>query len=394
MRRPGLGRLALGCAVSVMAAVPLAVFGGAGPAGAAGTYTIVDIGALTGASGTSIATAISSTGDVAGESPSATNIDDEAVLFKNGTLTDEGGLTSDNTQIVIGVNDSDVAVGWDVGLTHAAEYSGGVATDINPTGATGSIADAINDSGEIVGTAQFPSGSKAVTMSVGGAWTDLGHIAGDPPGGAALDVSNSGVAVGDSFDSAGDAVPVVFSGGAATALPTLPNTTNDGVGAISDTGGYIVGSAVNSAGLDHAVQFGPGPSAVDLGVLPGDTQSFANNVNSSDVAVGESSTAGFTSVSAVMFAGGVVTDLNTLLPTGSGWTLRTATDINDAGQIVGVGTHNGVIRGFLLSPPPPPPVPCATPNGPVSGLLSSIPVIGPLLAGLVCQLGLALKLNL
>ena len=31
-------------------------------------------------------------------------------------------------------------------------------------------------------------------------------------------------------------------------------------------------------------------------------------------------------------------DLNTLLPSGSGWVLRRATGISEGGQIVGVGT--------------------------------------------------------
>ncbi len=44
-------------------------------------------------------------------------------------------------------------------------------------------------------------------------------------------------------------------------------------------------------------------------------------------------------------------DLNTLLPSGSGWVLRRATGISAGGQIVGVGTFNGAARGFVLTPP-------------------------------------------
>jgi hypothetical protein len=39
-----------------------------------------------------------------------------------------------------------------------------------------------------------------------------------------------------------------------------------------------------------------------------------------------------------------------LLPANSGWTLYDAFDINDLGQIVGAGTHNGITRGFVLTP--------------------------------------------
>lgn len=46
-----------------------------------------------------------------------------------------------------------------------------------------------------------------------------------------------------------------------------------------------------------------------------------------------------------------VTDLNTLLPSGSGWVLVVATAISDAGDIVGVGVHDAQQKGFLLRAP-------------------------------------------
>ncbi len=44
------------------------------------------------------------------------------------------------------------------------------------------------------------------------------------------------------------------------------------------------------------------------------------------------------------------TDLNTLVPPGSGWVLQRATGINNKGQICGFGTLNGQAAGFLLTP--------------------------------------------
>jgi probable HAF family extracellular repeat protein len=43
-------------------------------------------------------------------------------------------------------------------------------------------------------------------------------------------------------------------------------------------------------------------------------------------------------------------DLNDLITSGSGWILHYARDINDAGQIVGFGEHDGAVRGFVLTP--------------------------------------------
>ena len=47
-------------------------------------------------------------------------------------------------------------------------------------------------------------------------------------------------------------------------------------------------------------------------------------------------------------------DLNTLLPTGSGWELAGAYGINDLGQIVGSGSINGQGHAFLMTPVPEP----------------------------------------
>lgn len=45
-----------------------------------------------------------------------------------------------------------------------------------------------------------------------------------------------------------------------------------------------------------------------------------------------------------------VYDLNKCLPAKSGWALQVAKGINDRGQIVGTGIHNGHTRAFLLTP--------------------------------------------
>lgn len=49
-------------------------------------------------------------------------------------------------------------------------------------------------------------------------------------------------------------------------------------------------------------------------------------------------------------------DLNSLIDplSGTGWSLLEATDINDAGQIVGTGLYGGLTRAFLLTPVPEP----------------------------------------
>lgn len=51
----------------------------------------------------------------------------------------------------------------------------------------------------------------------------------------------------------------------------------------------------------------------------------------------------------MLWQGGAAIDLSARL-TAAGWTLTTAAAINDIGQIVGTGLHDGQVRAFLLTP--------------------------------------------
>ena len=56
---------------------------------------------------------------------------------------------------------------------------------------------------------------------------------------------------------------------------------------------------------------------------------------------------------AFIYNNGTMTDLNSLLPPDSGWILISANAINNNGQIVGVGLHNGATHAFLVEVPVP-----------------------------------------
>ena len=86
----------------------------------------------------------------------------------------------------------------------------------------------------------------------------------------------------------------------------------------------------------------------DLGTLDQDPDSQALAINSEGQVVGWSGNQNG-ALRAFLWQDGAMTDLNTLLPAGSGWQLLQANTINACGDISGVGIHNGVTAAFLLT---------------------------------------------
>jgi probable HAF family extracellular repeat protein len=58
---------------------------------------------------------------------------------------------------------------------------------------------------------------------------------------------------------------------------------------------------------------------------------------------------------AFVFSGGQMKELNQLVAPDSGWDLRVAAAVNEAGQIAGLGTLQGQEHAFLLNPKSPAP---------------------------------------
>jgi probable HAF family extracellular repeat protein len=98
-------------------------------------------------------------------------------------------------------------------------------------------------------------------------------------------------------------------------------------------------------------------ATTDLGTLPAFDGSFPWGINNAGQVVGEawlwrsndtllSHAFLYDPNMAEMF------DFNSLIPAGTGWVLIAASDINDAGQIVGYGMVEGSVQAFLLNPKP------------------------------------------
>jgi probable HAF family extracellular repeat protein len=123
------------------------------------------------------------------------------------------------------------------------------------------------------------------------------------------------------------------------------------VGAAINDHEQIVGVSSTNAGPYHGF-FYSGGIMQDINAWistpghPYNGDSSADGINNSGQIVGS-----IGSQVAYLFSGAHAYDLNTLIPANSGWTLQTATGINDAGQITGRGTYMGeMFVSYLLTP--------------------------------------------
>jgi probable HAF family extracellular repeat protein len=157
-----------------------------------------------------------------------------------------------------------------------------------------------------------------------------------------------------------------------------PTIYSDGAWRNIGAGVSGVAFALNDHG--HAVgggNFGDGGGAalwkngtvVNLGHFPAPSPiAAAYDINNSGQIVGFSANPAGNYSAWVSLDQRTITDLNTLIAPGSGWRLQYAHGINEAGQIAGYGTLNGLTRAFLLTPITPPSLPGdANRDGSVNG---------------------------
>jgi probable HAF family extracellular repeat protein len=180
----------------------------------------------------------------------------------------------------------------------------GTLVDLGTLGGTWSTATGINSQREVVGTSTIASGAfKAFFSDASKKLVDLGTLGG---------TSSYGMAINNACE--------------------------------------IVGHAQTSQGLLHAFVWKTG-TLIDLGTLGG-AQSYAYAINDAGTVVGYSWMTGNLVTHGFIHSGGMMIDLNRLLPANSGWTIEAAYGINDSGEIVGTGTLNGKTYAVKLLPDP------------------------------------------
>jgi len=288
-----------------------------------------------------------------------------AVLWNGGLATELApvGGAFGIASMGLGINNSGQIAGVSFGefQTRATLWSGTTPTNLGTLEGKGrnSVANDINDAGQVVGYSQTPGEAEAeghATLWHGTTPIDLGTLGGKNSN--ARGINNVGQVVGTSEVSLGDSAShaALWSGTARQDLGTLggrfsyANVINDA--------GLVIGNSYLAGDKDaHAVLWN-GTTLTDLGTLGGRI-SGATDINNIGQIVGTSTMVGELSSHAVLWEGQNATDLNALIGAnalGAGWHLSYAAGINDSGWIVAqaLNEHTGQQKSVVLVPVPEP----------------------------------------
>lgn len=281
----------------------------------------------------SIALAINDLGEVVGSATSASGVTHAFLRTQTCETLDLGVLSPGMARTAFGVNtlrtsvplmpqvvgSSDTSGGethaflWPRGRRDPARGSASLGAgpfsldfvDLGTLGGRESIAYAINDAGEVVGSALTTAGVKHAVRWTAGAPRDLGTLGGADS--VAYAINAAGHVVGSARTANGQTHAFLWTSRGMQDLGTLGGGSESEAYGINKTG-EVVGMAVTASGARHAFLYSPGATAL--------------------------------------------VDLNSRIdiPYGEKWELLEARGINDAGWIVGTALHNGVQRAFVLHP--------------------------------------------
>lgn len=340
------------------------------PVNAQKSYTITDLTADTCCGATY--PAINNAGQIVGalQIPQGSYTEEHAFLWQNGKITDLNTLPDARGSVARAINDRGQIVGYLVGvegLWHACLWDHGRMIRMDEPLKRGSDANGINNQGEIVGmvlddSAWKKSGKPPLYTDTGstyipfftyaciwkhGKMTNLGGQGGKEF--TLVGINNNGQVIGNWNDSYDNRYPVILTN---SRITRLYGSHVGSVLGINNHGQIIGCYDLNRATSTYQQPFLWQNGKVSLlGKVPQDARIDPLVINGKGQVVGSRGT-GETILNdlAVLWNGQKWIDLNKLIPADSGWILRRATGINDAGQIVGGGEHNGKRRLFLLTP--------------------------------------------
>jgi probable HAF family extracellular repeat protein len=329
---------------------------------------VTDVGALAGVT----SSAVSATNEhdwIAGFSqngiidPLTGSPEVDAVLWKNHQLINLGTLGG-NESLAVGMNNRGQIIGiatnevpdpfpFPFGLgfqgtqQRAFLWEKGAMQDLGTLGGPDAAPGAaMNERGQVTGasytsfTPNPASGLPTIDPFLweNGKMIDLGSLGGTS--GFGLAVNNRGQVAGQS-NLAGDIASHAFlwDGGVLRDLGTLGGTFSTPAW-LSDAGDAVGGATTPDDQLFHASLWRDG-RITDLGTLKGDCFSEALAINSKSQIVGQSFACDGSTSEAFLWEDDSMVDLNTLIPRNATLQLLLAQNINDLGEIAGVGVPPG-----------------------------------------------------
>ena len=315
-------------------------------------YHVTDLGVVNGATSSS-AHGVNDLGHVTGESGN------HVFLWKAQTgMQDVGGLAGYYATVGVAINSNDqiAARAYQASSPpldwRAVRATTSTMQSLGTLGGTYSEAFGIDATGRIAGSSSTASGEfHAFRSTTGTTLVDINSLGGNSS--AALGMNASGQIVGQAVNAQSQYHACYWSGsGSMQDLSTLGGTQSQ-ANDISDSGIIVGDSSTTNNASYHAFIIRNG-QMTDLGSLTA-YSSYGNAVNDLGQVIGTYSD-GTYGYPYLWDSDSGMRPLNNLLDpvTGAGWTLFEADDINNVGQIVGNGFHNGVLRAYLLTPIPEP----------------------------------------
>ncbi len=320
-------------------------------------YSVIDLGTFGGASTDSVALGINDQGQVCGYATDPTTGAFSNAFYWGGSVgtpiqdlgTLDGQVTSASSAVAINNN------GWVTGWSGSGSttigflWTGSGAVQSIPTlGGAAANVYGINDAGTVVGASQIANGSYHGFIYSDGVIKDTGALLN-----VAINDSGQMAAAYPSEPGVVEQGYLVSATGHATSIGSLGGTLTQPE-AINGSG-QIVGFSDNAEGYHEAFLYSGGV-LTNLGTIDGMDSSDASGINDNGDIVGGCYDSLTGDAFAFLYTGsGPMVDLNSLINPNSGWSLVSASAINDKGQIVGMGINaEGEAHAFLLDPTPEP----------------------------------------